>query len=297
MSDQDSLQEELDRALLPGTLLQETRESQGLSVPDAALALKVTESYVRALESNDYEHLPQATFVRGYLKNYAKLLGLNADEIVGAYDQHMDTQGDVFRKPNVEKSIKPLRAHSTPSPVNALILILVISLGGLSYYLWNNWLKPDASTTVIAEESVVDGVASELEVVLEVLTDSEGHVELEEPVPELTQEAQVVVTEIKEEPEVIEVAEPVMPEDPLKNLVISFKGECWVEITDASGDILVSSVQQSGSSVDLEVLPPVNVRFGNSPAVDQILFDGELVPNPKTRSRVASLELKASRQG
>ncbi|WP_299730948.1 RodZ domain-containing protein [uncultured Endozoicomonas sp.] len=299
MSDQDSLQEELNRALLPGTQLLQARESQGMSVIDAALALKITETYVRALENDDYTELPQSTFVRGYLRNYAKILGLNGDELAAVYDQHISGQSEKVLKLDVEKTIKPLRAHSTPSPANALILVLVVSLGGLSYFLWNNWLKPEVSSAVVLEQSInaEDASLAISEPENAQALPSETIVTEKPELVESSEETTNILPETDHITPAAEASKAVEPDGLMKSLMISFKGECWVEVTDATGKIIVSSVQQSGTAIDLQVLPPVNVRFGNSPAVDQIVFAGDTVSNPQSRSRVASIQLKVNEQG
>ena len=55
----------------PGEMLSQERARQGVSVAAVAQALKITESYIVALDQNDFDHLPEPAFVRGYLRNYA----------------------------------------------------------------------------------------------------------------------------------------------------------------------------------------------------------------------------------
>ena len=52
------------------------RERQGLSRADAAQRLHMSAWQVEALEGGDYARLPKGTFLRGFVRNYAKLLGL-----------------------------------------------------------------------------------------------------------------------------------------------------------------------------------------------------------------------------
>lgn len=65
-----------------GDQLREARELKGLTVEDVAARLRIPARYVRALEQGDSGVLPEPTFVRGYVKSYARELGLDADALV-----------------------------------------------------------------------------------------------------------------------------------------------------------------------------------------------------------------------
>lgn len=65
-----------------GDVLRSTREAQGHTVADVAQALKLTQRQVDALESERFELLPGAAFARGFLRNYAKLLGLDPEPLL-----------------------------------------------------------------------------------------------------------------------------------------------------------------------------------------------------------------------
>lgn len=65
-----------------GERLREARESKGLTVEDVAARLRIPARYVRALEQGDLAALPEPTFVRGYLKAYARELALDGDALV-----------------------------------------------------------------------------------------------------------------------------------------------------------------------------------------------------------------------
>ena len=67
-----------------GALLRAAREAVGLSVEAVAHQLKLAPGQVRALESDDFEKLPGRTFVRGFLRNYARLTGLDANRVLAA---------------------------------------------------------------------------------------------------------------------------------------------------------------------------------------------------------------------
>ncbi|MHB1951669.1 MAG: helix-turn-helix domain-containing protein [Acidiferrobacteraceae bacterium] len=73
----------------PGRMLQEARKRLGLSVEEVAERLKLAARQVVAIEQCDFESLPEATYVRGYLRNYAHLAGLPADTVLMAYSRRI----------------------------------------------------------------------------------------------------------------------------------------------------------------------------------------------------------------
>ena len=65
-----------------GEELRAAREGAGLSIEEVAQQLKLAPRQVRALEDDDYAKLPGRTFVRGFVRNYARAFGLDADDLV-----------------------------------------------------------------------------------------------------------------------------------------------------------------------------------------------------------------------
>lgn len=70
----------------PGVLLRKARESIGVSVADVAETLNLPIKIVETIESEDYTQLPAPAFTRGYVRSYARLMELDADDLVRRYD-------------------------------------------------------------------------------------------------------------------------------------------------------------------------------------------------------------------
>lgn len=77
-----------------GSTLRSARESRGISLEAAEDGTKIRRKYLEAIESENFDFLPGRVYVKGFLKNYAKYLGLSPDEVVAAYEE---------RVPNVER--------------------------------------------------------------------------------------------------------------------------------------------------------------------------------------------------
>lgn len=311
MSDQEARPDEAVQMVTPGMILAQARDNQGLSIAEVAEKLKITESYVKAIEDSAFDVLPQPAFVRGYIRNYACLLGLSGDELAKGFDLLIGNNGLDIPQLQGNEKVKPLRAHSAPSPAYALILLLVVSLGGQSYYLWNNWLdnEPVAEVEIdleIPKELLEPPVAAKIvdPVMADAVKAGMGYgKKTPDAAAEVKEESSSVLGVVSSEFSPISVESTeilnITANDALrkpaaetcKTLAIDFSEDCWVEIKDATDKVLVFSVQKAGSSINLDVFPPVSIRFGNVPGIGDIRFDGKPVVMPRSRTRVASVLL------
>lgn len=82
MSESEAPVQTSDASPSVGMRLSQARQAQGLSLGEMARQLKLSVKQVDALERDDYSNFPGDLWVRGFLRNYAKSLGLNADQIV-----------------------------------------------------------------------------------------------------------------------------------------------------------------------------------------------------------------------
>jgi cytoskeleton protein RodZ len=73
-----------ERTVAPGALLREARERLGLSLADVARHLKLSQRQVDAIEKDNFAALPGPVFVRGFMRNYARLVALDASVLVAA---------------------------------------------------------------------------------------------------------------------------------------------------------------------------------------------------------------------
>ena len=75
----------------PGETLRKAREGRGLALNDVAVSLNLSPSALKNLESGAFDRLPGHTFSRGYIRAYAKLLGMDQDLLVREFDQFTGT--------------------------------------------------------------------------------------------------------------------------------------------------------------------------------------------------------------
>lgn len=68
-----------------GSLLRRLRESCGASIDDVAEITKINKRYLKAIEENDFASLPAAVYVRGFILEYAKIMGLDGAQVAKSY--------------------------------------------------------------------------------------------------------------------------------------------------------------------------------------------------------------------
>lgn len=113
----------------PGKTLKEARERLGLSVPNVARDLHLSNTQINALEADDYQHFHGETYVRGYLRSYARLVGVDPAEILRRSQATVDRPVDV-----PESGAPSAQPANRRGPWLGVALMLIVgSLGYLVY--------------------------------------------------------------------------------------------------------------------------------------------------------------------
>jgi len=140
-----------------GEMFRIERERHGLTQMDVAQQTKISISNIKAIEQGRREALPHPVYAKGFVKNYARLLGLNEDELADVMNKeyHVD-EDDLGDSPGMDKPVT--MHHRTPAhkksrlPVLLLLLILLAALAGLMWYAVSERQAPEPQATV--EEQV-----------------------------------------------------------------------------------------------------------------------------------------------
>ncbi|HEX5276829.1 MAG TPA: RodZ domain-containing protein [Fluviicoccus sp.] len=91
----------------PGERLREARETSGLMAEDVARAIGISLAQLGALETDNYDDLPEPVFIRGYMKRYAECVGLAPQEIAERFDDAY--QSVTGRSPHAASHPNPVR--------------------------------------------------------------------------------------------------------------------------------------------------------------------------------------------
>jgi cytoskeleton protein RodZ len=139
-----------DKQASPGTLLRVAREAAGLSVGDVATRLRMGVRQVDALERADYSALPTGTFLRGMVRNYAKLVHVDADAAIrvleGTHTHAAVSLKDatiVVPSHNIKLSGGPSEL-TNPKVRAAIVGVVVLLLAAAAWYWWQ-YVRPNLS--------------------------------------------------------------------------------------------------------------------------------------------------------
>ncbi len=272
----------------PGARLREAREQQGRNIEDVAHSLHLELDVVNAIEADRLDGLGAAVFVRGYLRSYARLLGLPEQSVVDSWAP-VEQEPDDFRALSLQTEVK------TGASLSMFVLwgmLALLILGALIYLLSGDNEPPTVTADISAAAPVSALPDRDSEFVVEERIQSEPAAasESEASVIETPASDFVVVpdAEVAAQAPVVEPA--VSPEPPASppavvtapaelELVLTFRDECWVEVSDATRRLLYG-LEKSGSVRTFSAKPPLRFFIGDVDAVSIRLSGTEFaVPN------------------
>ena len=118
----------------PGETLRQVRESKNWSLPDVALRLNLTVTSLGYLEAGDFDKLPGHTFARGYIRAYAKLMGLDQAALVNEFDQYTGTDGKGSNVHALGRIEEPVRLSHNILRIVSLLLLIALIGGGFVWW-------------------------------------------------------------------------------------------------------------------------------------------------------------------
>jgi len=120
----------------PGEALRAARESRGWSVAEVATQLNLTPMRLSQLEAGEFEKLPGNTFSRGYIRAYAKLLGLEQAPLVADFDQFTGSNATGSSVHALGRIEEPTRYSQ--SILRLVSFLLLLGVGGACFYWWQD---------------------------------------------------------------------------------------------------------------------------------------------------------------
>ena len=247
-----------------GARLARARARLGLTVDQVAEKLRLDPHTVVALEAGDHQVIGAAVFVRGFLRRYAELVGESPSEIETLHSLRpdADTQPDLS-KTGMHR-IEPDAHGRKLGVLPALIAAAVLGVVGAVW--WAVRAKPYSESTV----SVSTVSLEQTQVV---------HDAVVVVAPAMVAPAAVAPPATTSAP----VAVPVpVPGGRRRHLQLTFNSESWAEVYDARGMRLYFGFGHTGSSPDLNGVPPFRLVLGNAEGVAVSIDDTPVALPPAT---------------
>jgi len=242
-----------------GQILREAREAQGITLDNAAVRLRLMHRQVEAMERDDFESLGQSVFARGFVRNYARLLGLAPESLLARMD-------GAPTEPAAVAPTEPALPRSwltSPWLILSLLGLLLAVAVPVALYAWLNsdgGKRPDEPVPAVMQPRPTPAVAS-------APVAAPADVVAPAPVPPVTPAA---ADGTPPEATASEAAEAAADGSVLH---LDFGDESWTEIKDASGRMLMRQLNPAGSSADVHGQPPFDVVIGNAAQV-QVTYNG-----------------------
>lgn len=278
-----------------GQQLRTARQTKGLSADEVAKALKLSLRQVVALEADDWSSLPCTTIIRGFVRNYARLLGIDAGLLMTALDQQTMPQG-----PELEMSVgTPVNLPQEGkvdrrdfARVLSGLLVLVLAVAAYFFFPQELWLstlsalKPatQSAEAVAEKEPVAEPVAAKTPETAVVSPDAQpAAVSPASPTP---------APAVAATPPPASAPANTLANNSVSVLKFSFAQPSWVEVRDRNGQIIFSKKNDGGTEREVEGLPPFAVIIGNAGFVT-LQYKGKAVDlSKRSRDDVARLTLE-----
>ena len=252
----------------PGRALAAARQARGMTVTEVALRLKFSPRKIEALEADRYDALPGPTIVRGMIRGYAKLLGLDPKLLVGALQRELGEGPSTMAMRPQAMDVPFPREPRRGSFVYVLLSAVVVIAVGSVVLEWV--LRPE--TPPAAAPRPVQRIPAPVAPVVA-------------PAPEAPPVSVVMV----EQNPAAQLREAILAG---KRIEMVFNAESWVEIRDAEGRIVFSQLNAAGTRRKVEGVSPFSLVIGNAAGVKLRYNDAEIDLTPYTRTDVARLTLK-----
>ena len=301
--------------LVAGQMLAQQREKLGLSVEECADTLKLSVTKIKALESGDSKPFVSETFIRGYLKSYAKLLGLSKDEVIDGY-QSQKAGASCIASSGQSASDSTTSKWWLPYIVGIVIIVLWFAMSSqlesqkkraaelqaeevsLQHDVVTPILPAAESITLAVDEGDLLSVEVELDTITTEVDDISIDIENTESLliqPEA--DSQNTLDESTPIPvdtglldEQLDVSPPLVQEVNAEEqavsgndrLLFTFTEACWVEIVDADNATIMSSLRAENTELLVRGKAPFFIILGNVSGAT-LHFNGEPVALDNSR--------------
>jgi cytoskeleton protein RodZ len=269
-----------------GAILRSAREGRALQVGDIAQALKLGQRQVEALERDDWSVLPGTTFIRGFVRNYARLVDVDPAPLMAGLEGQLEKPANTLAVPEAT----PTRISNASKSRDGLVVgigALLLVLAGLAYFLLPNDLNALRDTL----QGMISGADKPVEATLV------------QPAPPPVQEAlfppdstpqQLIAPEVAPAEGAAQSAPVATAEAPVPDPQLRFvlSQASWLEVRDRDDTVVFSQRLIAGSEQAVGGRGPLSVTVGYAPGV-KLFHRGQVVNlEPHTRGDVARLVLE-----
>ncbi len=236
-----------------GARLRWERERAGLTVTDVAARLRLHLNQVRALEQESLAALPEAAYVRGFVRSYARILNLDPTPLLDDLATKLGpATASVVDGMARQRDYSPVREAAREQASRRFVVLgavlLLIALGALGWYATREGPAPVSTVPASPQPAAPAAIPAAL---TPATTETPAPSSAPAPAPDTAPAAGDTTV----------IMEPV-PVAPL--LKLRFTGSSWAEVKDAEGKVLHSQHNSAGAEHVVEGTPPFYVVIGDA---------------------------------
>ena len=308
----------------PGETLRQARENNGWTLAEVALKLNLTASSLSNLETGAFDKLPGHTFARGYIRAYAKLLGMDQASLVREFDLYTGTDANGSNVHSLGRIEEPVRVSHTILRIVSLLLLIAVIGGGFIWWQDQTSMRAKDLVGLAPEHVEVEGADGttrihpidepEDQAVAEAAVEGQAPVATESA-PEqsattalalpsapaaapltpaatpLTQPAPAPAVAAPVAPAVAPVTPAAAPAAGAGKVSVQYTADCWTQVTDATGKVLFGGLKRKGENLEVSGKSPLTLRLGYARGA-QVSYNGQPVDiAPFTSGETARLKL------
>lgn len=301
----------------PGETLRQARENNGWTLAEVALKLNLTASSLSNLETGAFDKLPGHTFARGYIRAYAKLLGMDQTSLVHEFDLYTGTDANGSNVHSLGRIEEPVRVSHTILRIVSLLLLIAVIGGGFIWWQDQTSMRAKDLIGLAPEHVEVEGADGttrihpldepEDQAVAEAKVEGETPLATDPaaqqagtdapalpvaPVTPAATPAPVAPTPVVPAPVAVpDAAAPAAPVAGTGKVNLQYTADCWTQVTDGTGKVLFGGLKRKGENLEVSGKPPLTLRLGYARGA-QVTYNGQAVDvAPFTSGETARLKL------
>ncbi|AVP84152.1 cytoskeleton protein RodZ [Aeromonas hydrophila] len=296
------------QAVGPGQLLRNAREQLGWTREQVASRIHLRLTLIAAIESDTYDKHTSHTFIRGYLRTYAKLVGIPEETILAAYDKLGLTPPDNIDMQSFSRRSRQQANDSRLKVVTWLVILVLIALSVA--WWWQSTARRSAGDEALAAtemgatsntpSATVPPAVDVVDPVVAPATSAAAATSVDPvasaAVTTLPVDASSAVATTAVATSAATATQPAADaaaSEPAKvpQLKMSFTADCWLDVKDAKGKTLFSGLKKANDELVLEGPEPLKFIIGAPMAVN-IEYQGKSIDMSRyNNGRTARLSL------
>ncbi len=271
-----------------GKELAKIRLEKKLTIKEIAREIRIEPSIIKKIEKNDFESIGAPVFIKGYLRQYASFIEMDADEVLERYNQ-LNYKEDT--SPIVNNSVQQLSKFIV-TPKIIIFSILSIAISMILWFLFSYFINQD-------KESESNVITNNVELDLNQEPSNVTEAVTIEPELNESQDLTENITVIEnQEPsnitDTVEIEPMVVKEKPSIELTMNYRGLCWTEVYDSNGNQIFYGLGDADNNINVTGVGPLDVMLGAADELISIQVDGQdySIIDPVRRGQVLRFQIE-----